>query len=112
MISVWVLFVGAFVLGFSVGLFGALVRVLSIERIPEDKRGRVLGTQNTFVTAATPLGIFLAGAMTEFLGLHTALVALAALWCLGLLVALFARSMRNLEKPAPAGQDQEVMHDA
>ncbi len=86
--------------------------MLSIERIPEDKRGRVLGTQNTFVTAASPLGIFLAGIMTEFLGLHTALVLLASLWSTGLLVALGARSMRNLEKPAPARQDQEMMRDA
>ncbi|MGJ9373823.1 MFS transporter [Nesterenkonia sp. CF4.4] len=115
LISVWVLFLGAFVLGFSVGLFGALVGVLSIERIPEDKRGRVLGTQNTFVTAASPLGIFLAGAMTELLGLHTALVMLAALWSLGLLVALCARSMRNLDKPVPAEEkshEVEVMRDA
>ncbi|WP_119697530.1 MFS transporter [Microbacterium halotolerans] len=109
LMSVWILFLGAFVLGFSVGLFGALVGVLSIERIPEDKRGRVLGTQNTFVTAASPLGIFLAGAMTELLGLHTALVILAALWSLGLLVALSARSMRNLDKPVPAqAKDHEV----
>ncbi|WP_110588988.1 MFS transporter [Microbacterium suaedae] len=105
LVSVWTLFLGAFVLGFSVGLFGALVGVLSIERIPEDKRGRVLGTQNTFVTAASPLGIFLAGVMTELLGLHTALVMLAAMWSLGLFVALGARSMRNLERPGSA-QDQ------
>ncbi|MBE1514296.1 MFS family permease [Nesterenkonia halotolerans] len=115
LMSVWILFLGAFVLGFSVGLFGALVGVLSIERIPEDKRGRVLGTQNTFVTAASPLGIFLAGAMTELLGLHTALVMLAALWSLGLLVAMCARSMRNLDKPVPTegtNHEVEVMRDA
>ncbi|WP_221584287.1 MFS transporter [Microbacterium sp. G2-8] len=108
LLSVWVLFLGAFVLGFSVGLFGALVGVLSIERIPEDKRGRVLGTQNTLVTAASPLGIFLAGAMTELWGLHAALVILATLWSLGLLVALSARSMRNLERP---GLSQEMDHE-
>ncbi|MFK5583238.1 MULTISPECIES: MFS transporter [unclassified Serinicoccus] len=99
LISVWVLLAGAFVLGFSVGLFGALIGVLSIERIPERKRGRVLGTQNTFVTAAAPLGIFAAGAITEVTGVHAALVVLASVWALGLLFALFARPMRNLDRP-------------
>ncbi|MDX2358552.1 MFS transporter [Dietzia sp. PP-33] len=112
LVSVWVLFLGAFVLGFSVGLFGALIGVLSIERIPEDRRGRVLGTQNTLVTAGSPLGIFLAGLLTELTDLHTALVMLAALWSLGLLVALFARSMRNLDRPAAVDPDREVMSDA
>lgn len=99
LISVWVLLAGAFMLGFSVGLFGALIGVLSIERIPERKRGRVLGTQNTFVTAAAPLGIFAAGAITEFTGVHTSLVVLASVWALGLLFALFARPMRHLDAP-------------
>lgn len=87
--------------------------VLSIERIPEGKRGRVLGTQNTFVTAASPLGIFLAGTLTEFTDVHTAMITLAACWVLGLLIALSARSMRNLDKPAPAAHhDDEARHSA
>lgn len=111
--SVWVLLAGAFVLGFSVGLFGALIGMLSIERIPERTRGRVLGTQNTFVTAASPLGIFLAGAITEATGVHTALIILASGWALGLLIALFARAMRNLEAPVVTTQDgREVARSA
>ncbi|MET3859430.1 MFS family permease [Dietzia sp. 2505] len=101
LVAVWVLLAGAFVLGFSVGLFGALVGVLSIERIPELKRGRVLGTQNTFVTAAAPMGIFLAGAIAEVAGIHTALVVITAVWTLGLLTMLFARSMRDLDSAPP-----------
>jgi MFS family permease len=103
--SVWVLLAGAFVLGFSVGLFGALIGMLSIERIPERTRGRVLGTQNTFVTAASPLGIFLAGAITEATGVHMALIILASGWALGPVIALFTRAMRNLEAPVVDTQD-------
>lgn len=111
--SMWVLLTGAFVLGFSVGLFGALIGVLSIERIPERKRGRVLGTQNTFVTAASPLGVFLAGSITEFSGVHTSLIILAACWILGLLIALSAKSMRNLDRPPPAADhDNEARTNA
>lgn len=107
LLSVWVLLTGAFILGFAFGLYGALIGVLSIERIPERKRGRVLGTQNTFVTAASPLGIFLAGAITEATSVHTALIVLASIWAIGLLIALFTRSMRNLDTPAPLYDDRE-----
>lgn len=111
--STAVLLAGAFVLGFSVGLFGALIGVLSIERIPESTRGRVLGTQNTFVTAASPLGIFLAGTITELTDIRIALMALAACWIIGLLVALGASSMRNLDRPAPTtGNDHEARQNA
>jgi len=111
--SVWVLLAGAFVLGFSVGLFGALIGMLSIERIPERTRGRVLGTQNTFVTAASPLGIFLAGAITEATGVHMALIILASGWALGLVIALCARAMRNLDAPVVGSQDvREVAQSA
>lgn len=111
--SVWVLLAGAFVLGFSVCLFGALIGMLSVERIPDRTRGRVLGTQNTFVTAASPLGIFLAGAITEAAGVRVALIILASGWALGLLIALVVRAMRNLDAPvAELGNSHEVAQDA
>ncbi|MFB9533419.1 MFS transporter [Nonomuraea roseola] len=95
--SVWMLVAGAFILGVSVGLFSSLIGVLSIERIPEHKRGRVMGTQNAFITAASPLGVFLAGALTEFTSLNIAAIAVATTWLIALIIALCARSMRNLE---------------
>ena len=107
LLSVWVLLTGACILGVAFGLYGAFIGFLSIERIPERKRGRVLGTQNTFVTVASPLGIFLAGAIAEATSAHTALVVLAATWAIGLLIALFARSMRNLDTPALLYDDRE-----
>lgn len=72
-------------------------------------RGRVLGTQNTFVTAASPLGIFLAGALTEATGIHVALIILASGWALGLVIALFAQAMRNLDAPGVGVQDGREM---
>ncbi|MFV0435096.1 MAG: hypothetical protein ACK5LO_14085 [Leucobacter sp.] len=50
--SVWIVFTGAFVVGLSSGLFGSLIGVLMIERIPEQMRGRIMGTQNAMMTAA------------------------------------------------------------
>lgn len=76
--SVWLVLVGAFVVGLASGLFGSLIGVLMIERIPEQMRGRIMGTQNAIMTAAPPVGIVAAAALTEFVSVGVAAVAVAA----------------------------------
>lgn len=95
--SVWVVLAGAFIMGLSSGLFGSLIGVLMIERIPEQMRGRIMGTQNAIMTAAAPVGIFIAGALTEYAGVNVAAIALAGVWLIALVVGLFARSLRTLD---------------
>lgn len=95
--SVWVVFAGAFVVGLSNGLFGSLVGVLMIERIPEQMRGRIMGTQNAIMTAAPAVGIMGAAVLTEYSGVHLAAIVLAAFWGVALVIGLCARSLRNLE---------------
>ncbi|WP_170285547.1 MFS transporter [Microbacterium rhizomatis] len=95
--SVWVVFAGAFVVGLSSGLFGSLVGVLMIERIPEQMRGRIMGTQNAIMTAAPPVGIVAAAVLTEYVGVNVAAVLLASLWLIALVLGLSARSLRSLE---------------
>lgn len=98
--SVWVVFAGAFVVGASSGLFGSLIGVLMIERIPEQMRGRIMGTQNAILTAAPAIGIVAAAVLTEYAGVNLAAIVLAALWTVALVVGLCARSLRNLEPEA------------
>lgn len=95
--SVWVVFAGAFVVGLSSGLFGSLIGVLMIERIPEQMRGRIMGTQNAIMTAAPPVGIVIAAVLTEYSGVNVAAAVLAATWVVALVLGLSARSLRNLE---------------
>ncbi|WP_217134156.1 MFS transporter [Leucobacter chinensis] len=97
LITVWVIFVGAFVIGAASGLFGALIGVLMIERIPEEMRGRIMGTQNAIMTAAPPLGIMAAAILTEYFNVQVASIALSSMWLLALILGLTARSLRNLE---------------
>ncbi|MFE7504612.1 MFS transporter [Promicromonospora sp. NPDC057488] len=96
--SVWVVLAGAFVVGLSSGLFGSLMGVLMIERIPEQMRGRVMGTQNSIMIAAPTVGLMAAAVVTEYIGVGTAAVALAGVWLVAVAVGLFARSLRNLER--------------
>jgi MFS family permease len=104
--SVWIVFAGAFVVGLSSGLFGSLIGVLMIERIPDRMRGRIMGTQNSIMTAAPALGIVVAAVITEYAGVRWAAAALAALWLVALVQGLTARSLRTLE--AGEGPEDEA----
>lgn len=106
--SVWMVFAGAFVLGIASGLFGSLVGVLMIERIPEQMRGRIMGTQNAIMTAAPPLGIVAAAVLTEYAGVNVAAVVLSSVWLVALVLGLFARSLRNLESQTAQAGDGEM----
>lgn len=106
--SVWVVFAGAFVVGFSSGLFGSLIGVLMIERIPEEMRGRIMGTQNAIMTAAPSLGIVAAAVLTEYAGVNLAAVTLPAVWLIALALGLFARSLRNLEPETESAASKET----
>lgn len=95
--SLWVLLAGAFVVGLSGGLFGSLMGVLMIERIPEGMRGRIMGTQNAMLTAAPSVGIVAAAVLTEYAGVEVAAVSLAAVWLVALILGLAAPALRTLE---------------
>ncbi|MER7168698.1 MFS transporter [Micromonospora sp. NPDC000207] len=108
--SVWLVFGGAFVVGLSSGVFGSLIGVLMIERIPEQMRGRIMGTQNAFVTAAPAIGIVAAAVLTEYAGVNVAAVALTGVWLVALALGLFAPSLRTLEpEPAEVGEAGRVV---
>ena len=103
--SVAGVFAGAFVVGLSSGLFGSLMGVLMIERIPDHLRGRIMGTQNSIMTAAPALGIIAAALITEYAGVRWAAAALASVWVVALVLGLLARSLRNLEPRTGDGPD-------
>jgi len=104
----WLVFVGAFVIGASSGLFNSLLGVLMIERIPDELRGRIMGTQNAIMTAAPPAGIFGAALIVEFVAVRTAAIAVAACWLLAVVVTVPARSLRSLGPDAAPGPDTAV----
>jgi MFS family permease len=111
--SVWVVFAGAFVVGLASGLFGSLMGVLMIERIPEGMRGRIMGTQNAVMTAAPPVGLMTAALLTEYLGVEVAAYALAGIGLVAGVLGLLARSLRHLEpETEPMGETQPAVRGA
>ncbi|MFE0593006.1 MFS transporter [Micromonospora echinospora] len=95
----WVVLAAAAVVGLGNGLFGSLLGVLMVERIPEGTQGRVLGTQNAILTLAPALGIGAAAILTEKAEVGTAAIVLAALLVTTGVVAFWARPLRDLERP-------------
>ena len=98
-----VVFAGAFVFGLSSGLSGSLIGVLMLEGIPEDARGRIMGTQNALMMIAAPIGMVAVALVGEAFDLRTAGVFIAVAWILVVIVTLFARSLRNLERDDTEG---------
>ncbi|MFH5231408.1 MFS transporter [Antrihabitans spumae] len=94
--SVCVVFGGAFAVGLASGSFGSLLGVLMLERIPDDMRGRVMGTQNAVLTAAPSVGILGAALLTQYGSVNVAAIVLTGVWLVA--VVVFARSLLgNLE---------------
>lgn len=108
--SVPVVLAGAFVVGLFSGLSGSLLGVLMIERIPEDLRGRIMGTQNAITTAAPAVGIMTAAVLTDLLSVHAAAIALSAVWLVAVVVGLAARSLRTLERPEELSEEAVGVH--
>lgn len=104
--STWLLFSGAVAMGVASGALGSLLGVLMIERIPEQMRGRVLGTQNATMTAAAPVGIVAAAFLAHHFGHSVAGLALVTVWLVSALLAAVAPAMRNL---SPVDDVQEVL---
>ena len=105
LVSVPVMIAGAFVGGIACGLFTSLVGVLTLERIPDQVRGRVLGTQNALMTLAPSTGVMISAVVTELAGLGTAAIVAAGVWAAMTLVALTAAPLKDLSpRLAPPSQ--------
>jgi len=89
-------FVGAFLLGVASGVLGSVTGVLMVERIPEHLRGRIIGTQNSLMMLAAPLGIVIVAVLGEQLGLRAAGITVAGLWAIVALWGMLGQSLRQL----------------
>ncbi len=98
----WVVLGAAVLVGLGNGLFGSLMGVLMVERIPDAVRGRVMGLQNSILTLAPALGMGGAALLVEGSGPRTGAVVLAVVWLVTGVLAIGVRALRDLEpRPAP-----------
>lgn len=98
-------FVGAALLGVGSGLLNGPLGVLTIERVPEALRGRILSTQNALLTLTPAVGILGAAVLIEATTPGIAALAVGGVWLLAVVVAVSARSLRNLEPDPDPGTE-------
>jgi MFS family permease len=90
--------VAAALAGLGAGPLNPIIGTVIFERVPGGMRGRVLGTLQAGAWLTMPLGVLLAGGLTEWLGLRPLLVALAAIYMLATLSMLIIPALRDLDK--------------
>ena len=105
--SLPVMLAGALVVGLSAGPASALLGFFTFDRIPAERRGSALGTQNSLMLAAAPVAVFASSAVTEAGGVSLAAFVLVGCWLAVTLWALATPSLRHLdEEGAPHGSQQ------
>lgn len=71
-------------------------------RAPQHLRGRVVGVMGSLAYAAGPLGLIVAGPLTDAAGLHVTFLALSLPMLLLGIIAVFLPALRELDRPPPA----------
>lgn len=89
---------GGFVFGVSAGPISALLGYIMLHRIPDEKRGKALGTQNSLSMLTAPAAVFASSIMVEAMGTHIASYVLMAIWAGVTLWAIATPRMRNLDE--------------
>lgn len=92
-----IMLAAALFLGFSAGPASALLGFFAFDRIPENRRGSALGTQNALLLIAAPVAVFATSATVEGLGVQTAALILVGCWFAITAWAIFAADMRRID---------------
>ncbi len=91
-----VMFAAALFLGFSAGPASALLGFFAYDRIPADRRGSALGTQNALMLVAAPVAVFAISVVVEVWGVGIGAIVLTSCWLAITIWALATKTMRNL----------------
>ena len=90
--------VSAVLAGLGAGPLNPIIGAVVLERVPSDMRGRVLGTIQAGAWLTMPLGVLIAGVLTEWLGLGPLLLALGATYLATTLSMLFIPALREMDR--------------
>ena len=92
-----VLLAGAALLGITSGPASALLGFFAYDRIPAERRGSALGTQNALLLVAAPVAIFATAIGVSEAGTSATALVLFAVWALVTASALLAPGMRAID---------------
>ena len=84
--------------GIASGPLNPVIDTVFFERVPDGMRARVLGVTQAAAWIAMPLGVLVAGAVIDVVGLRTTLVAVGALYLAVTLSATAVPALRRLDE--------------
>ncbi|HEX6127635.1 MAG TPA: MFS transporter [Candidatus Limnocylindria bacterium] len=99
----WVALVGAAVTGIGAGPINPILHTVIFERVPADMRGRVIGPLTAGAWVAMPLGMLVAGFVSEEFGVVAALVGIAAAYMVVTATIFLNPVMREMERRPAEG---------
>ncbi|HEY5982369.1 MAG TPA: MFS transporter [Anaerolineales bacterium] len=97
-----VLLAAATIAGVGAGPLNPIIGTVIFERVPSDMRGRILGSIQAGAWITMPLGMLVAGVLTEWLGLQPLLLGLAVLYLGTTGSMLLIPVLRQLDQRLPA----------
>jgi len=83
--------------GLAISAVNPLGDTVLQERIPPNMRARVFGTFSALILVAVPLGTFVSGFVTTWLGLHLTLILMGALYLISTLSLLLNPALKEME---------------
>ena len=98
-----VMLAGATLLGITAGPASALLGFFAYDRIPAERRGSALGTQNALLLVAAPVAVFATSVGVSEAGTGATALALFAVWGLVTACALVAPGMRSIDDAVAPG---------
>lgn len=102
-----ILLLAGLVVGLAYGPINPLVNLAIQTRAPEHARGRVTGLLNSTGDAAGPAGFLLVGPLIEWVGIQTAMIAVALVVLLVALSSIPSRGLRTFDEgPAVLRTDE------
>jgi len=86
------------VMGLAAGPINPILSTVMFERVPPEMRGRVIGPLTAGAWVAMPLGMLMAGFVSEAFGVIAALVGIAAAYLLVTLSIFLNPAMREMDR--------------
>jgi MFS family permease len=102
--AIWLAAGAMAISGLGDGVVNPLVITVIHERVPDELRGRVIGSMLACILAAAPLGMLLAGWAIRPIGVDGVILAIAALLLTVTVLFALVPAFRRLEAPAAASR--------
>lgn len=104
----WLVVVVCFVGGLGAGTINPILGAVTLERIPEHLRARVLSLINSAAWALIPFGGLLGGLLSDRIGVHQALLACGAVYTVATVLPVLRPEWAQLDRARQPGRDGPV----